>query len=345
MSNAQEKVVAPASGGLPTGELLVTTSPHIRGPEDIPRVMWTVVGALLPAGLVGVYFFGYYAFFIVVLSVLAAVLTEAVIQKYLLGQPVSVKDGSAVITGILLAYVLPPGVPWYIPVVGAIFAIGIVKHAFGGLGNNIWNPALAARAFLQVAYPAPINSDWRIIKESGSVLSNITGVDAITQASPLFKEFGGKTYSYVDLLTGRVPGCIGETSVIALMLGGAYLIYRGYVDWRVPVGYIGTVFVLAKLLPARIEAPWANDPIYHVLAGGLMLGAFFMATDMVTSPLTRRGLLIFGIGCGVLTTLIRFYAAYPEGVCYSILLMNTATPLIDRFTQPTLLGSASGGKK
>jgi electron transport complex protein RnfD len=340
MSNAQEKVAPPP----PTRELLVTTSPHIRGPEDIPRVMWTVVLALVPAGLVGVYFFGYYTLFIILLSVLAAVLTEATIQKYLLNQPVSITDGSAVITGLLLAYVLPPGVPWYIPIVGAIFAIAVVKHAFGGLGNNIWNPALAARAFLQVAYPAPINSDWRVLKEA-SIMSNIKGVDAVTQASPLFKEFGGKTYSYIDLLTGNVPGCIGETSAIALVLGGLYLIYRGYVDWRVPVGYIGTVFVLAKLLPAKIEAPWANDPIYHVLAGGLMLGAFFMATDMVTSPLTKRGLLIFGIGCGVLTTLIRFYAAYPEGVCYSILLMNTAAPLIDRYTQPRLLGTAPGGKK
>ncbi|HHT9117225.1 MAG TPA: RnfABCDGE type electron transport complex subunit D [Candidatus Hypogeohydataceae bacterium YC38] len=322
--------------------LIVSTSPHIRGPEDIPRVMWTVAGTLVPAGLVGVYVFGYYCLFVILLCVASAVATEALCQR-LRGQPITVNDGSAVITGILLAYVLPPSVPWYIPVVGAAFAIAIVKHTFGGLGNNIWNPALAARAFLQVAYPASINSDWRSLKEAG-ILYNITGVDAVTRATPLFKEAGMETYSYANLLFGNVPGCVGETSVIALLLGGLYLIYRGYVDWRVPVSYIGTVFVLAMVLPAKIEAPWANDPVYHILAGGLMLGAFFMATDMVTSPLTKKGLLIFGIGCGVLTTLIRFYAAYPEGVCYSILLMNTATPLIDRYTQPKLLGAGKAKK-
>lgn len=327
--------------------LIVSTSPHIRGPEDIPRVMWTVVLALAPAGLVGVYIFGYYCLVVIFLSVASAVLTEAAIQRWR-RQPVTIRDGSAVITGLLLAYVLPPSVPWYIPVVGAFFAIAVVKHAFGGLGNNIWNPALAARAFLQVAYPASINSDWRFLKEP-SIFHNIASVDtqghmvdAVTRASPLFKEPGGESYAYMNLLLGSVPGCVGETSAIALLLGGLYLIYRGYVDWRIPVGYIGTVFILAKVLPPKIEAPWANDPVYHVLAGGLMLGAFFMATDMVTSPLTKKGLLIFGIGCGVLTILIRFYAAYPEGVCYSILLMNTATPLIDRYTQPKLLGGGKG---
>jgi electron transport complex protein RnfD len=333
-------------------ELIVSSSPHIRGPENIPKVMWTVVAALVPAGLMGVYFFGYYVLEVIFLCVATAVAAEAACQK-LRGRSVTVNDGSAVITGILLAYVLPPSVPWYIPVVGAAFAIAIVKHTFGGLGNNIWNPALAARAFLQIAYPAPINSDWRSLHESG-FLQSITLTDdkgqlvhAVTRATPLFKEAGWEKYDYMSMLIGNVPGCIGETSAIALILGGLYLIYRGYVDWRVPVGFIGTAFILAQVLPPRIETPWANDPFYHVLAGGLMLGAFFMATDMVTSPLTKKGLAIFGIGCGLLTVLIRFYAAYPEGVCYSILIMNTATPLIDRYTQPKLLGggkTALGGK-
>ncbi len=333
-------------------ELIVSSSPHIRGPEDIPKVMWTVIAALAPAGLMGVYFFGYYVLSVIFLCVATAVATEAACQK-LRGRPVTVSDGSAIITGILLAYILPPAVAWYIPVVGAVFAIAIVKHVFGGLGNNIWNPALAARAFLQIAYPAPINSDWRSLQQAGFLQNiNLTDdkgqlVDAVTRATPLFKEIGWETYNYMSLLTGDVPGCIGETSAIALILGGLYLIYRGYVDWRVPLGFIGTVFLLSQVLPPSTEAPWANDPFYHVLAGGLMLGAFFMATDMVTTPLTKRGLAIFGIGCGLLTVLIRFYAAYPEGVCYSILLMNTTTPLIDRYTQPKLLGegkTASGEK-
>ncbi len=332
--------------------LIVSTSPHIRGPEDIPRVMWTVIAALVPAGLVGVYIFGYLCLQVIFLCVASAIVTEVFCQR-LRGRPSTVTDGSAIITGILLAYVLPPSVAWYIPVVGAVFAIAIVKHIFGGLGNNIWNPALAARAFLQIAYPAPLNSDWRFLDHPG-ILSNINLVDAqgnlvgaVTRATPLFKEPGWETYSYMDMLTGNVPGCIGETSAIALILGGLYLIYKGYVDWRVPVGFIGTVFLLSQVLPASTTAPWANDPFYHVLAGGLMLGAFFMATDMVTTPLTTKGLAIFGVGCGVLTVLIRFYAAYPEGVCYSILLMNTVTPLIDRYTQPKLLGggqTAPGGK-
>ncbi|MCQ4574370.1 MAG: RnfABCDGE type electron transport complex subunit D [Candidatus Brocadiales bacterium] len=332
--------------------LIVSSSPHIRGPEDIPRVMWTVIAALIPAGLVGVYVFGYYALATIFLCVASTLATEAACQK-LRGRPVTITDGSAVITGILLAYVLPPSVAWYIPVVGGVFAIAVVKHTFGGLGNNIWNPALAARAFLQLAYPAAINSDWRSLENAG-VLQNITLTDengqligAVTRATPLFKESGWEQYDYMSMLIGNIPGCIGETSAVALMLGGFYLIYRGYVDWRIPLGFIGTVFILTQVMPSSIEAPWANDPFYHVLAGGLMLGAFFMATDMVTTPLTKRGMAIFGIGCGVLTVLIRFYAAYPEGVCYAILLMNTVTPLIDRYTQPRLMGvgkAASGGK-
>lgn len=332
--------------------LIVSSSPHIRGPEDIPRVMWTVIAALVPAGLVGVHFFGYYVLTVIFLCVGSAVATEAACQR-LRGRPITVNDGSAIITGLLLAYILPPSVAWYIPVVGAVFAIAIVKHVFGGLGNNIWNPALAARAFLQIAYPTPINSDWRILEHPGAlqniVLTDDKGqlVGAVTRATPLFKETGWETYDYMSMLTGNTPGCIGETSAIALVLGGLFLIYKGYVDWRVPLGFIGTVFVLSQVLPSSVETPWANDPFYHVLAGGLMLGAFFMATDMVTTPLTKKGLAIFGIGCGLLTVLIRFYAAYPEGVCYSILLMNTVTPLIDRYTQPRLLGggkTASGGK-
>lgn len=328
--------------------LIVSASPHIRDVESIPRIMWAVVLSLIPAGIAGVFTFGYYCLYVVFLSCIAAVVAEIFILL-LRKQPVvnTVKDGSAVVTGILLAYTLPPGVPWYVPVVGSFFAIAIVKHAFGGLGNNIWNPALAARAFLQVAYPAVINSDWRVLRHGiGNLVHNISRVDpegklvdAITRATPLAKETSAEAYHLTQLFMGYVPGCIGETSVIALLLGGAYLIYRRYVKWYVPVCYIATVFVMVLILPPRTATPWANNPFYHIFAGGLFLGAFFMATDMVTSPLTKRGLVIFAVGTGVLTALIRFYSSYPEGVCYSILLMNTATPLIDRFTKPRLYGT------
>lgn len=328
--------------------LIVSASPHIRDAESIPRIMWTVVLSLIPAGIAGFFTFGYYCFYIVFLSCVAAVVSEIFILL-LRKQPVmnTIKDGSAVVTGILLAYTLPPSVSWYVPVVGSFFAIVVVKHTFGGLGNNIWNPALAARAFLQVAYPAVINSEWRVLDHGiGNLVRSITRVDpegklvdAVTRATPLAKEAGAETYRLIQLLMGNVPGCIGETSVVALLLGGVYLIYRRYVKWYVPVCYITTVFVMVLILPPRIVTPWANDPFYHIFAGGLFLGAFFMATDMVTSPLTKRGLFIFAAGTGVLTVLIRFYSGYPEGVCYSILLMNTATPLIDRFTKPRLYGS------
>ena len=328
--------------------LIVSASPHIRDIESIPRIMWAVVLSLIPAGIAGTLVFGYYCLYVVSLSCITAVVTEAFILK-LRKLPVlsAVKDGSAVVTGILLAYTLPPSVPWYVPVVGSFFAIAIVKHTFGGLGNNIWNHALAARAFLQVAYPAVINSDWRILQHGvGNFAHNITSVDtegklvdAITRATPLAKEAGAETYHFAQLFLGNVPGCIGETSAIALLLGGAYLIYKRYIKWYVPAYYIAAVFIMVLILPSQIAAPWAKNPFYHVFAGGLILGAFFMATDMVTSPLTKRGLIIFAIGAGVLTTLIRFYSGYPEGVCYSILLMNTAAPLIDRFTKPRLYGS------
>lgn len=327
--------------------LIVSASPHVRDAESIPRIMWAVVLSLIPAGITGVFTFGYYCLYVVFLSIVTAVVSEIFILL-LRKQPMdTIKDGSAIVTGILLAYTLPPSVPWYVPVAGSFFAIAVAKHAFGGLGNNIWNPALAARAFLQVAYPAVINSDWRFLQHGmGNLVHSITKVDpegklvdAITMATPLAKEAGAETYRLTQLLMGNVPGCIGETSVIALLLGGAYLIYRRCVKWYVPVCYIATVFVMVLILPSRIITPWANDPFYHIFAGGLFLGAFFMATDMVTSPLTKRGLFIFAVGTGVLTALIRFYSGYPEGVCYSILLMNTATPLIDRFTKPRLYGT------
>ncbi len=318
--------------------LLVESSPHIRAGQDVPRIMWSVVGALVPCGVAAGVFFGFWAIRVVLVCVLASVTAEAVIQL-LRRRPVTVHDGSAVVTGILLAYTLPPNSPIIVAVVGSFAAIAIGKQVFGGLGHNIWNPALVGRAFVQAAYAPSVSlSQWPILKEIGRYSADIR-VDVVSRASPLAVDYAGRFYQIRDLFMGNVPGCIGETSALAILIGGLVLVGLKIVNWRMPLSYIGTVFVLAWILPSSYTGWFNGMPAYHIFAGGLMLGAFFMATDMVTTPITNRGIAIFGIGAGVLTTVIRLYGGYPEGVCYSILLMNTATPLIDRFTRPRVFGA------
>ncbi len=318
-------------------QLLVSSSPHVRDADTIEKIMWSVVVALVPAAAMSIYFFGFGVLKVYVISIAAAEATELLCLRWR-DKPLSrAADGSAFITGMLLAMVLPPSAPYYCPLVGAVFAVAVVKHAFGGLGNNIWNPALAARVFLQFAYPLRMSlSQWSVPRMLWG-----KAADVATMASPLAKEGAATSLSRLDLLFGNgVPGCIGETCKVALLLGGLYLIARRVVDWRIPLFYIGTVFVLTLLLPAGDSAPaWATDPLYHVLSGGLIIGAFFMATDMVTIPVTRRGRIVFALGCGLLVALIRRYGGYPEGVAYSIVLMNTLTPLIDRWVCPRVYGS------
>lgn len=334
--------------------LVVNPSPHAVGADSVPRVMWTVVLALMPALFMAFANFGWYAMLVVGVSVAASMIVEFLIQRSR-GVDVTIYDGSAVVTGMLLAMTLPPNVPLYIPLVGAIFAIGIAKHAFGGLGCNIWNPALAGRAFLLAAYSGQIvMSKWPVIKER--FLGHIA-TDVITKATPCavlkaspfeFFEF----YTLKQLATGFIPGSIGETSAIALIIGGVFLILRKAVNWRMPFSYILTVMIFVMLIPMKdgqggTLAFW-QDPVFalkfavaHALSGGLMIGAFFMATDMVTSPLTSKGQVIFGIGCGVLVGVIRLWGGYPEGVCYSILIMNTAVWFIDRVTKPKPFGESA----
>ncbi len=325
-------------------KLLVSVSPHIRAEEDIPRIMWNVLGALFPAFVAAYFFFGLYALAVVAVAAASAALTEYVIQRAR-GVPVTVNDGSALLAGVLLAFTLPPSVPLYIPVIGGVFAMGIAKHALGGLGSNIWNPALAARAFLLASFPARddrvgvVMAKWPLLTDLAS--GNI--VDAVTRPTSLevLKKGGEYPYELGELILGRIPGCIGETSAVALLLGGIYLIAKRYVDWRLPVSYIGTVAVLVLLLPAKSGGDLGAlfTMLVHLFSGGLFLGAFFMATDMVTSPMTSRGQIVFGMGCGLLTVVIRLYGGYPEGVCYAILIMNTFVPLIDRTTRPRVLGA------
>ncbi len=330
---------------------VVSASPHIRSQASVSRIMWLVAIALLPALGGSVYFFGFRSLLLVVLSIGSALLFEA-LAEIAFGRKPSLTDGSAVITGLLLAYNLPPGVPLWIPVIGSAFATIIAKQFFGGLGHNFINPALAARAFLMVSWPTHMTTMW--LRPNGGSLS---GLDAVTGATPLalvrraaelvpqgmdLNELLRQANSLAEikkLFFGNVGGCLGETSALLLLIGALFLILIRVIDWRIPVSYIGTVIVLALVLPNNHLTPW-----FHIFSGGIMLGAFFMATDYVTSPITAKGRVIFGIGCGVLTMLIRLYGGYPEGCSYSILLMNVVTPFIDRLTRPRLFGAVKKAK-
>jgi len=338
------------------GNLYVSSSPHLRDNESVKKIMFSVVIALVPALIGAVYFFGARALWVTVACVISCVVTEWAIQK-LRKVPVTVSDGSAIVTGVLLAYNLPSGCPYWLPVIGGIFAIGVGKQVFGGLGYNPMNPALLGRAFLLASWPVRMTSQW--VAPKGSTLS---GLEAWTGATPLnlFKEarkivLNKELYSeekiqeafrilsdipdsYGNLFFGRVGGCLGETSVLLLLIGAVYLLYKRYIGLGVPLSYIGIVALLSWIFSGT-KGYFTGDPLFAVLSGGLILGAFFMATDMVTTPVTVKGRIIFGVGCGVLTVFIRQLGGYPEGVSYSILLMNLTTPIIDKYVKPKKFGS------
>ncbi len=305
---------------------LLSSSPHMAATDSVPKIMWTVVGALMPAVVYGVYNFGFNVLLTILASVLAAVITEIVINK-MRNRNITVADGSAVLTGLLLAMTLPPGFPRVYAAVGSVFAIGIGKQIFGGLGYNIFNPALLGRAFLQASFSVKMTT-W---------ISPIT-IDSITTATPLgsFK-FEKAMTPYFDLFMGNTGGCIGETSALLIIIGGVYLLVKKYADWRIPVSYLGTVFVLGGLFWLINPAQYP-DPVFHLFSGGLILGAFFMATDMVTSPVTPKGTWIYGFGMGAVLVIIRLFGGLPEGVMYSILFMNGFVPLINRTTRPKFFG-------
>lgn len=304
--------------------LSVASSPHIYSGDSVSREMYFVIIALLPALIVSYIFFGLKALNIVLVSIFTCVFLEALVQ-YLRHKPITINDGSAVITGILLAFNLPSTVPYWIVVLGASVAILVGKLVFGGLGQNIFNPALVGRTFLLAAYPVYMTT-WVPTRL-------MHGIDVSTYATPLAiikEKTGAMLPSYMDMFLGNIGGCIGETSALALIIGGVFLLYRRVITWHIPVTYIGSVFLLTWIL--------GKDPLFNILSGGLMLGAIFMATDMVTKPVTVKGMIVFGIGCGIVTVFIRFVGKYPEGVSYSILFMNACTPLIDRYTRPKRFG-------
>jgi electron transport complex protein RnfD len=296
-------------------ELIVTSSPHVRAQDSVKKIMWSVVIALLPAVFAAVYFFKARAISVVLTAVVGAVLTEYIFQR-IRNKKITIEDGSAVVTGLLLALTLPPSIPLWTAFFGSVVAIGLGKQVFGGIGQNPFNPALVGRAFLTAAYP---------------VLMTTWTIDGVSTATPLgqMKADGIATDTW-NLFVGQIGGSLGETSALALLLGFSYLLYKGYVNWRIPLAMIGTVFLGTFA--------FGVDPIFHLFAGGLMIGALYMATDMVSTPTTKGGRWIFGIGAGLLVVIIRLWGGYPEGVMYSILLMNTAVPLINRYTRPRSLG-------
>ena len=317
--------------------LTVSTSPHVRSEESISKIMWTVNIALAPAALFGAWNFGIHALILLIVGIASAVIFEYLVQK-IRKKTITINDGSAFLTGLLLTMCLPPTLPYYMAAVGSFIAIVIAKHAMGGLGQNIFNPAHIGRAALMVSWPVAMTT-WSKITAHADVVTSATPLNILKQQGydTLVQTFGGTAHLYQSLFIGTRNGSIGETSTVLLILGGLFLIYKKYINWEVPVIMIGSVGILTWVFgPAGL---FTGDPIFHMMAGGLMIGAFFMATDMVTIPLTRKGQIIFALGCGLLTTLIRLKGGYPEGVCYSILLMNSVTPLIDRLCPPIKFGA------
>lgn len=316
----------------------ISPSPHVHGGDSIEKNMYGVLIALVPTFIFSIVCFGLGAILVTLTSVAACLVFEYVIQKYLMKQRPTIWDGSAIITGVLLAFNLPSSLPLWIVVIGALVAIGIGKMSFGGLGNNIFNPALVGRVFLLISFPVQMTT-W-------PVPNGFATADAVTGATPLalVKEAVkngqavGDTLSSVgittgNLILGNIGGSLGEVAAIGLLLGFAYMLIRKIISWHIPVAIFATVIVFSGILNLADPAQFAG-PVFHLFTGGLMLGAIFMATDYVTSPMTHKGMLIYGVGIGLLTVIIRVFGAYPEGMSFAILIMNGFTPLINRYCKP-----------
>jgi electron transport complex protein RnfD len=328
--------------------LNVSPSPHIKGEQSIKSIMYGVIIALLPALGVSVYFFGIDALRVTFLAVASCILFEFLIQKYILKGNITITNGSAAITGILLAFNVPSSLPSWMIIAGSLIAIGVAKMSYGGLGNNPFNPALIGRVFLLISFPQQMTS-WPLTR-----LQAAFNTDATTGATPLgiIKEGLKSGHSYTDLISklpskldlflGNIGGSLGEISALAIILGGLYLIFRKIITWHIPLSYILSVFIFTGIFYLINPNQYA-DPAFHLFTGGLMLGAFFMATDMVTSPMSTLGMIVFGVGCGILTSIIRLWGAYPEGVSFAILIMNAATPLINTYIKPRKFGEVKNG--
>ena len=320
--------------------LTVSPSPHVHSSDSTQKIMYRVVYAMLPALVWSVFVFGLAALWVTLVAVVSCLAFEYLIQKYLMKIKPSVTDGSALITGILIAFNVPSNIPWWIIVIGSIASIGIGKLSFGGLGSNIFNPALVGRVFMLISFPVQMTS-WPVNSRSG--------IDGITSATPLniikegisngtpISEISGNLPSTLDMLFGNIGGSLGEISALLLIIGGLYMLWKKVITWHIPVSIVGTVALISTIF-WFINPEMYINPVYHILAGGLMLGAIFMATDMVSSPMTPKGQLIYGIGIGIITISIRMFGAYPEGISFAILIMNAVTPLINTYVKPKRFG-------
>ncbi|MFA5324926.1 MAG: RnfABCDGE type electron transport complex subunit D [Bacteroidales bacterium] len=321
-------------------KFIVSPAPHIHSTGNTKSLMRDVMIALTPTLLVSIYFFGFSAIKLVLIGAITCVVVEYVIQKYLLKTKVTVNDYSAALTGVLLALNLPPNSPWWIILIGSIVAIGIAKMTFGGLGQNIFNPALVGRVFLLISFPA-IMTDWTIPQSWFR-----DGIDAISGPTPLaiVKEglsngqnmvdiFAANSFSAKEMLFVKMGGSVGEVSAFALILGFIYLLIRRVIKPHIPFAIIGTVFVLTGIF-WLVDPTQYSDPVFNILTGGVLLGSIFMATDYVTSPMNTKGMIIYGIGIGIITVLIRFFGAFPEGISFAILIMNSTVPLLNKYCKP-----------
>ncbi|MDG1728274.1 MAG: RnfABCDGE type electron transport complex subunit D [Algibacter sp.] len=323
--------------------IIISASPHVHSDRTSKRVMYDVLYALIPAFLVSIYVFGINALILTSVAVISCIVFEYLIQKYLLKTEIAIADGSALITGILLAFNLPSNLPIWMIIIGAFIAIGVAKLSFGGLGYNIFNPALVGRVFLLVCFPVQMTS-WPIAVENYLSLDAVTGETTlgIIKEGLMYGEtmttISEKIPSVMELLLGITSGSAGEMSALALLLGGLFLIVRKVITWHIPVTILVTMAVMTGVFWLVNPELYAN-PLIHILSGGAILGAFYMATDLVTSPMTKKGMVIFAIGIAIITVVIRLFGAYPEGVSFAILIMNAFVPLIDKYFKPRRFGN------
>lgn len=324
--------------------IIVSASPHVHSERTSEKLMYDVVYALIPVFLVSLYVFGINALIATVSAVVSCILFEYLIQKYLLKTKITISDGSALITGILLAFNLPAGIPVWMIIIGSLVAIGVAKLSFGGLGFNIFNPALVGRVFLLVSFPVEMTLWPTAVENNTTIADAVTGATTLglikegVQFGQTMTDINAQIPSIMDMFLGITAGSIGEMSAIALLLGGLYLLIRKVISWHIPITVLATIAIMTSIFWWIDPEQYAN-PLIHVLSGGAIIGAFFMATDLVTSPVTKKGMVIFAIGIGVITVVIRLFGSYPEGISFAILIMNAFVPLINSYFKPRRFGS------
>jgi len=325
--------------------LNVSPSPHVYSGESTSKLMMNVVIALIPAFLISIYFFGVGALVVSLVAIVSCMLFEFLIQKYMLKVKPTISDGSALLTGLLLAFNVPSNIPLWMVIIGSLVAIGVAKMSFGGLGNNPFNPALVGRVFMLISFPVQMTT-WPT--------NRLIEIDALTSATPLailkegikngetITQLGDKIPSHMQLFMGVMGGSLGEVAAFALLLGFAWLLYKKVITWHIPMSTFASIFIFTGIL-WLINPDKFADPLFHLLTGGVILGAVFMATDYVTSPMTTKGMLVYGVGIGVITVLIRVWGAYPEGVSFAILIMNACVPLLNKYIKPNRFGEVKNG--